>query len=364
MLHDDGLSEALERRRERHLAGEDRLHLRAGPRLQRDAVVRHLGAVARIEARAEGDRHAACHRPVEHAAEALDRRSRRRRRAAVEEGEQVGELLGLLGERAAARLQGAALALDAREERRLAPAHAVELGAAQLLLAHPPLEPAALRGELLALEAEPRPRVLEALHELAVAPRQVAELADGGEHLLLRLQREEQPQVAGAAEPVERGEPAAQVGAHHRQPPLEPGHLHLQRRHALRRHRPRRLRLGHPPFLQLELQPRPLELARQGALALLHAREARLQARDLAAQPLELGLAALLRRGWAGEPRQHRDRGDDQRGGAARSRAVLRVTAATGSCRRARARARRRRAPVPSASCRRCRAPGRPASGC
>src|SRR5688500_11140218 len=173
MLHDDGLSEALERRRERDLAGEDGLHLRAGLRLQRDAVVRHLGAVARVEARAEGDRHAARHRPVEHAAEALDRRTGRRRRAAVEEGEQVGELLGLLGERAAARLQRAALALDAREERRLAPARAFQLGAAQLLLAHPPLEPAALRGELLALEAEPRPRVLEALDELAVAPRQV-----------------------------------------------------------------------------------------------------------------------------------------------------------------------------------------------
>ena len=174
------------------------------------------------------------------------------------------------------------------------------------LLGQPRFGALALLVQLLALHRQPHPGVEEPLAGLAVASRQETQLADGRQRALAVVDRQQQPQVAPAAEPVERHQAAVQVVAHLVQPALELGDPLLQLGDVIERQLARRLRLGHPLFLQLELQPGALDVVGQPLLAQLHLRQPCLQASDLATDPFEVTLAILL-------PRQrHRQRGEGE----------------------------------------------------
>src|SRR5947209_6404230 len=137
---DDGRSVALERGREEHLAGEDGAHLRPRQRRDVEAVVRHAGAVTRIQQGPEAGGDAAVRRPVEEAAEILHRLAGERLRApAIEEVDQGGELALALRELARPRGERPRLALGGGEERRLAVAEGDERRPPRALLADPAL---------------------------------------------------------------------------------------------------------------------------------------------------------------------------------------------------------------------------------
>src|SRR5581483_4634931 len=184
----------------------------------------------------------------------------------------------------------------------------LELGRTLLLLPHPAVEALALADELLLLEAEPGARLVILVEELAVATREVAELAHRRQHLLAGRQREQQPQVTGAAETVERREVIPQVATHRGEPRLELADLLGDERGAVGGDALRRPRLQQALLLELELQRRLVELPLERLRLLLHAGEPRLQPRDLAAQPIELDEARVARRRRRGRREQRRER--------------------------------------------------------
>src|SRR6185369_15132172 len=172
-----------------------------------DAVVWHPRVVARIEAGAEARRDLPLGRPVEHAAKALDGGPVEARRvAAVEEVEQLGELLLALGQLGRPRLQCLPFLLHAREERRLALAHGEQLAAARRFALDPPLALPPLGDQPVALLAEQVAYAAVAVERFAVAARQVAHQAERRQERPLGIEREDETEVALAAEAVEGGE--------------------------------------------------------------------------------------------------------------------------------------------------------------
>src|SRR6185369_1481263 len=262
-----------------------------------DAVVWHPRVVARIEAGAEARRDLPLGRPVEHAAKALDGGPVEARRvAAVEEVEQLGELLLALGQLGRPRLQCLPFLLHAREERRLALAHGEQLAAARRFALDPPLALPPLGDQPVALLAEQVAYAAVAVERFAVAARQVAHQAERRQERPLGIEREDETEVALAAEAVEGGEAAVHGAPGGDDVLLQSRHLALPRRRPARREIVRRRRLGETGLLKLQLGVGRRELVLQAGAPLVLRLQAGLEAGDLGAQSGELLLAGGDRR--------------------------------------------------------------------
>ena len=157
------------------------------------------------------------------------------------------------------------------------------------------------------------PQLLEARHRRRVPARQETQRPDRRQERLAGREREQHPEIAVAAHPVEAGEPQPQAQALFGQAPFEVGDRRLGGGGALLGDRLRRLGLGDLLSLELELELEPLELAGNARRRLLHRLEPGGQPGDLAADRLQL-LLARRGRGLAPPPAPRRRAAAPDRG--------------------------------------------------